>query len=226
MSLTLPVRTTLKSRALLLAAPALLALFCAATLHAGEEKTLSERVQFSGTEEIHVEFPVGSLIVETGTGNELVATVEVRCKSSRCGGRVDDIVLDIDQNDHRVSLDIEGYPKWGASKLKVDATIRVPMGHPLYIEMGVGELEIEGLPGDIDVELGVGEIDLRLPEASLRSIELSAGVGDASIRGASGRSQSSRSHLVGSEVEWHDGSGDARVTAEVGVGEVTVRLAD
>jgi len=191
---------------------------------ASGDRVLNQTVSISEGQDVFIEFPVGALEVKPTTEtNELTVQVVVRCKRHDCGNTPERVRLDIDSDDRQVRIEVDGYPRWwGKSKIQVDATIEVPKGHELDVEMGVGELRISDLERDLFVELGVGEIDLELSEASLRSIELEAGVGDASIYGA--ERTGTRRHLVGATAEWHDGPGSAVVVAEVGVGDVTAKL--
>jgi hypothetical protein len=92
--------------------------------------------------------------------------------------------------------------------------------------MGVGELEVAGVDDDLSIDLGVGEVDVSVPEARFRSVDLDAGIGEASLRLPEGRYQGRRSFLIGSELDWHEGRGQAALVVDLGVGEVEVRLRD
>jgi len=98
----------------------------------------------------------------------------------------------------------------------------VPRALAVDIEMGVGELDIDGLEGDLDVELGVGEADIHASRALANHVSVDAGIGDAEIRGG-GSSTRSRS-FIGSHAVWTDGDGRSAVHLHVGVGDATVRL--
>ena len=102
--------------------------------------------------------------------------------------------------------------------------ISVPASLRLSIEMGVGELTVRGMEADLSLDLGVGELAIELSAGGVRSIELEAGVGETSLRTPGGRIEETRSHLVGSELEWREGKGASKVSAEVGVGQISVRL--
>ena len=76
----------------------------------------------------------------------------------------------------------------------------------------------------VSADLGVGELTIRMAAAAVRSVGLDAGVGEAKLLGAGSFVEGRRSMLVGSEVFWDEGEGEARVRADVGVGEATVYL--
>jgi hypothetical protein len=88
--------------------------------------------------------------------------------------------------------------------------------------MGVGELDIAGLEGDIDVDLGVGDADIRASRSQASHVSVETGIGDAEIRG--GGSGTRSRGFIGSHAMWTDGDGRSAVHLHVGVGDATVRL--
>jgi hypothetical protein len=87
--------------------------------------------------------------------------------------------------------------------------------------MGVGNLSVVGLEQAVEIDLGVGDADVRLPEASVRSVNLKAGVGEATLHLKSGRIQGTG--FVHQGLRW-TGSGTANVEISVGVGDADLTL--
>jgi hypothetical protein len=100
-------------------------------------------------------------------------------------------------------------------------TVQLPVVAITYIDFGVGE--IGGLFGatKLSVELGVGEVDVELPAASAGDIEISVGVGDADLRGATDEDKDSA--FVSQDIHGR-GNGDKEINLEVGVGDAIVTL--
>jgi hypothetical protein len=94
----------------------------------------------------------------------------------------------------------------------------------VVVDMGVGRLSIESVYGDLSADLGVGELEIVTSEAAFASALLDAGIGETTLRTSDGRRSGHRSFLLGSEFRWRAGEGHAALRAEVGVGEVSVRL--
>jgi len=107
--------------------------------------------------------------------------------------------------------------------LKLMGELRVPRSLPVRVEMGVGELDVDGVEGDIDVDLGVGEAAVHAPRSRTNHVSIDTGIGDAQISGASGDIE--RRAFLGAHASW-SGAGRSDVRVHVGVGEARVRLHD
>ncbi len=175
---------------------------------------------------LRVEIPVVEVRFTGGSSREVEVAIDARCRrsSNDCERALEDLHLEERRRGDRLTLELDGYPKWGKGRLEIEATIAVPATVDLDLDVGVGEVEVEGMLGDIDVELGVGELEIFTGTEHLRSIDLDVGVGEAEIYGNARHVEGRRSFLVGSEVYWSEGEGEKRITADVGVGEATVRV--
>ncbi len=174
---------------------------------------------------VHVNFPIGELRVIPTDDSRVQFAIRVRCRGGaeeRCEELANRLVLDSHDSGQTLSLKLENYPKWHNKGFTVIGELKVPRSQALRIEMGVGQLEIEGLRGDLDVDLGVGEADIRTSKESAAHVSVEAGIGDATIRGAGSNLESSR--FVGARATWSQGSGKSDVRLHVGVGDATVRL--
>jgi hypothetical protein len=209
---------------------ALLCLLLAAPAAAGTVRQLDETVAAGGIRRITIDFPVGQLRVEAAPAGAAEVTIDlaVDCRRGRerCRERAERVRLETRQRGDHLAIEVSGYPKTGNDDMHVEGTITIPTGRSLAIDMGVGELEVAGVDDDLSIDLGVGEVDVSVPEARFRSVDLDAGIGEASLRLPEGRYQGRRSFLIGSELDWHEGRGQAALVVDLGVGEVEVRLRD
>ena len=176
------------------------------------------------TDEIRVEFPVGTLIIESSDEPEIHAQLSVRCRRGgrRCFERSRHLRLVTQVAGHTRHLKLEGMPKFGGHGLEVTLRVAVPKTLAVEAEMGVGDCRIEGIVRDLHVELGVGDVNVALRERDVRSVRLTVGVGDAKLH--HGNQAQVVSGLLGRKVRWEDGSGASRVSIELGVGDIDVRL--
>lgn len=176
---------------------------------------------------LRLEVAVGEIRV-TGAdveGVEVELRVECRWGSADdCDRLLEKVELESRTTSRRRIVEIVSDSSWQKTKLEIDGEFRVPRAVALEIDMGVGELTIEGVTGDLSADLGVGELSIRFSAAAVGSVGLDAGVGEAKLLGAGTYVEGRRSMLVGSEVFWDEGPGKARVRADVGVGEATVYL--
>jgi len=173
----------------------------------------------------HFEFPVGGLRVEASDDSKVRLELLVKCKHGdidRCERFASHLRLDVDQDDNDLRVKVEGYPKFGSSNINLQGTLLIPRSLEVKLEMGVGDLEVDGLEGDLEIELGVGEADLTLDSASYRTADVEVGVGDATLK-ASGKRRSS-SGFLGRSVRWTEGTGPSRARVHIGVGDASLRM--
>ena len=174
---------------------------------------------------VRLEFPVGELKVIPTDEPVVRFDVHVRCSGhndEHCEELANRLVLDSFDEGGTLHLKLQKYPKWINHGMKVMGELRVPRLLAVKIEMGVGELDIDGIEGDLDVELGVGEAAIRSPKNHAGHVSVETGVGDASIHG--GGSDTESHGFIGSHATWTAGNGRSGVRVHVGVGEGTVRL--
>jgi hypothetical protein len=193
---------------------------------AAADRTIAESYRLTGDQDVRLDFPVGELRFVGAEGDAVEIEIDIRCKrsTSRCLDAMEEIELVAYEGERRLTLEVDRHPKWLWDSLQLEGEVRLPRARALTLDMGVGELEIDGLSGDLTIDMGVGEVWIAMPAAAVRTMRLDVGVGDANARFPDGWAEGSRSFLVGSEIHWDDGPGDARVQVDLGVGEIEVRL--
>ncbi|MDH3744664.1 MAG: hypothetical protein OES47_06130 [Acidobacteriota bacterium] len=204
----------------------LVAVLIALPATADEEREIAGSYEVESLEGVHLDFAVAELRIEGSDGNRIEVELVADCRmlASDCEETLDALFLDDRRHGKSFYLELDGFPRWGKGKIDLEGTIRVPRGLDVDVELGVGELDIEGLSKDLHVELGVGEVNLWLTKSALRSVDLDAGVGEVELHGTDADQRARRSMLVGAEIHWAEGPGKSRVFVEVGVGEVTAWL--
>ena len=195
----------------------MLGFFYFVPVYAGDKVLRVHSFDLSDFEEIEINSSVGSIDLRLVGGNEMRVEVDIEAEDRffRRGVNVDDIDIDVRMRGDKLILSIV------EDHIKTDWYIELPAVTYIDIDMGVGEIDLEIGESNLDINLGVGEIDIVAPLASAGEIEISAGVGDTTILGTP-MFRSSRM-VVASESEG-SGEGDLSIEAEVGVGDVSVRL--
>jgi hypothetical protein len=194
-------------------------------VHAAVLTTEPHVFSVTANHRVHLEFPVGELKVFPTDGSKVEFRIRVKCtgrSEGRCSELADELVLQSDDRSGTLHLKLEDYPKWHNKGFSVHAELYVPRKLPIEIDMGVGELDMAGMEGDLEVDLGVGDADIRTPRSATGHIMVDTGIGDAEIRGSKGEGQ--RSGFVGSRASWREGTGKSTVRLHVGVGDATVRI--
>jgi hypothetical protein len=204
---------------------AALCVLTAAPVRATVLETEPRTFPVAAHQRVRLEFPVGQLKVIPTDDARVRFDLRVRCHGgdeSRCEELADRLVLDSDDEGNTLHLKLHKYPQWHNHGMTVMGELRVPRSLAVQIEMGVGELDIDGIEGDLDVELGVGEAAIRAMKAHAGHVSVETGIGDANIHG--GGSDTESHGFIGSHATWTAGNGHSAVRLHVGVGEGTVRL--
>lgn len=193
---------------------------------ARESKSIGETLELEVGQVVRIDFPVAELEIEAADQTDVVIELTLRCRwsFSSCDDALEDLELVSRASTRRLTLGLAGVSRWKNSMIGVEGTIRIPQTSPLEVKMGVARIEISGVQRDLRVDLGVGDLDIRLPEASVGEAFVDVGVGQIHFFGSGNKLDGHRSFLVGNEIHWSDGAGDAAIDIEVGVGDVTVRL--
>ncbi|PCJ42686.1 MAG: hypothetical protein COA71_04050 [SAR86 cluster bacterium] len=168
--------------------------------------------------EIEINNSVGSIELRLVEGDELRIEVEIEGEDRAFFRRrvdVDDVDVEIRTRGDKLILTIDN------DDVKADWTIEMPVVSAIEINMGVGEIDVEIGASRLDIDLGIGKVDVTAPLATVAAVEISAGVGDTRIRGTD--SVENSRVIVSSESEVM-GEGDFSISAEVGVGEISIEL--
>lgn len=185
--------------------------------HAQNKKHISERLGIDTQKALTIDFPVGSLELETTTGDEIILDIELEAKKDGWfagDNDISDIELKTKISKTEVSLKIDD------DDLNQAWVLKVPQSLMLDIDVGVGNIALSQLKNSAELEVGVGSINITLTD-DFKHIELESGVGETSIKGLSGKVENKR-NVVTSESRYH-GKGTFSIDAEVGVGDITVR---
>ncbi|MES2626248.1 MAG: hypothetical protein V4628_13270, partial [Pseudomonadota bacterium] len=184
-----------------------------------EDKVIREySFDLADVTEVEFQGSVGSMdfIESTGTELKLVLVIESNEEGWFGGDKdVSDVELESRVRNGRLVLEME------EEETTTEWTVQLPAVATTSIHMGVGEIKGEFGATELDVELGVGEVDVEVPLASAGDIDISVGVGDASLRGAS---DEHREKAFVSQDIHGNGEGDQEINVEIGVGDASVSL--
>jgi DUF4097 and DUF4098 domain-containing protein YvlB len=188
----------------------LLAPFCTASDHWNYEETHSEARDFVAGGMVHVRLSVGDLHIKRGESNQI--RLHYTVKSWR-ESHVKDAHVDIDV--HGRNADIEFHaPTSGNTQFDVE--LEVPQNTNLEVHEKVGDLRIEEIEGDKDLELGVGDIRVAFGRAAYHLVRASTSIGD--VNTSTGDVSAG---LLGKTQKYH-GDGKYELRAHVSIGDITL----
>jgi hypothetical protein len=186
---------------------------------AANEFDKEARFPLAAGSRLRLDIPVGELRV-TGASQEAVS-VRLHVKTRNCRGE------DLERRVHirlqpgrEARLVIEGLEqtKHWWNRAEVRAEILVPSRTHLDARLGVGEVRVQGVSGDLRAHVGVGQVCIEVPQPGLyKSVRAHAGIGEVRhpFRG--------KAHgWLGKQFSGNYADGSYRLDADVGVGEVRI----
>jgi len=185
---------------------------------AKDSRELNHNFAVSGASQLDIDFPVGSLEVESYDGSEVVVTVRIEPKNDNSwfSSNVDlsDIELSHSQSASSLSLKLDN------DDIQQNWHVKMPKSMAIDVELGVGDIEINDASNSVEIELGVGAVRIDSALDDYKRIELDTGVGDTKIRGLKNDGKTSRK-VVSSHSSYR-GNGQYDIEVEVGVGDIKV----
>jgi len=188
----------------------LLAPFCAALDHGDYEETHSDVRDFVSGGMVHVRLSVGDVRITRSDSNKihLRYTVKSRRESHVKDARVD---IDVRGRDARIEFHAAS-----GGNTQFDVELEVPQNTNLDVHDKVGDLTIEDIEGDKDLELGVGDIRVAVGRSAYHLVNASTSIGDVN-----GNGYGETSGWLGKTLKYH-GDGKYELRAHVGVGHITL----
>jgi hypothetical protein len=186
----------------------LLAPFCAASDREDFEATHDEVRDFVAGGMLHLRLTVGDVHIIRSDSNKirLHYTVKSRRESHLKDAHVDFVVRDRDAN-------IEFHaPTGGNTQFEVE--LQVPQSTNLDVHEKVGDLTVEDIEGDKDLDLGVGDIRITAERSAYHLVRASSSIGDVS-----GHGYGETSGWLGKTLKYR-GDGKYELRAHVGVGDI------
>ena len=204
----------------------LFALLFAATAAAHADRVLDTSKPSTDITEVVMEIGVGDVEVVADDSVTISAHVEIERKSGSFWGshssqrEIEALEIDTRVEGHTMTLRLR--PESRHNKhYSENWTVRLPANCAVKIKQGVGNVVVRDVAGALDIELGVGDIEIDGLYASFGRISAECGVGDVTVRTPEKRERGEG--FVGHEVRTK-GAGSAALNAEAGVGDVTIRL--
>jgi len=179
-------------------------LACLGLAAATNEFDKEARFPLAAGSRLRLDIPVGELRV-TGAGQEAVS-VRLHVKTRHGWAEARLVIEGLDQAKRW----------WNGAEVR--AEILVPSKTHLDAHLGVGEVRVEGVSGDLRAHVGVGQVRIEVPEPGLyKSVRAHAGIGDVRhpFRG--------KAHgWLGKQFSGNYEGGSYRLDADVGVGQVCI----
>jgi hypothetical protein len=173
------------------------------------EETHSDSRDFAAGGMLHVHLNVGDLHIRRGDSAKINLHYTVKCRNERTAT---DARVDFETHGRDATLEFQ-VPTGHA---QFDVELEVPQNTNLDVHEKVGDVTVEDVEGDKEVNLGVGDIHLSDGPSGYHLIHASAGIGDVNSAG-----YGETSGWLGKTLKYR-GEGKYELRARVGVGDITL----
>ena len=184
--------------------------FCAASDHWDYEETRDEVRDFVSGGSLHVRLSVGDVRILRSDSNKIRVHYTVKSRRER---HVKDAHLDFEVRGNDARIEFHA-PSGGNTQFDVE--LEVPQNTSLDVHEKVGDLTVEDIAGDKDLELGVGDIRVAAQRSGYHLVNASSSIGDVN-----GNGYGETSGWLGKTLKYH-GEGKYELRAHVSVGDITL----
>jgi hypothetical protein len=174
------------------------------------EETHTDARDFVAGGMLHVRLNIGDIHVRRGTDNKIHLRYTVK---SRHESNVKEARADLDVRGRDATIEFHA-PSGGNTQFDVE--LEVPSNTNLDLHQKIGDLTVEDVEGDKDLELGIGDIRVSSGHTGYRLVRASAGIGDVN-----GDGYGETSGWLGKTLKYH-GEGKYELRAHVGVGDINL----
>lgn len=171
------------------------------------EETHTDAREFVTGGMVHVHLSVGGVHVRRGDDSKIHLTYTVKSRRER---NVKDAHVDFDVRGNDAVLEFHA----PSDNTQFDVELEVPAKTNLDVHEKVGDVTVENIDGDKDMELGVGDIRVAAEPAGYHIIQASTGIGDVHSDG-----YGETSGWLGKTLKYR-GDGRYELRAHVGVGDI------
>jgi hypothetical protein len=175
------------------------------------EESHSDARDFVAGGMLHVRLGVGDLKIRRGDSNQIRVHYTVK---SRHESNVKDAHMDFEVRGNDATIEFHAP---SGSNTQIDVELEVPATTNLDVHAKVGDLTVENVEGDKDLELGVGDIRIAGGRSAYHLVRASTSIGDVS----SDDGYDDKEGWLGKTVKYH-GDGKYELRAHVGVGDITL----
>jgi hypothetical protein len=172
------------------------------------EETRNDAREFVSGGYVHVRLHVGDLHIKRGdtTKIRLEYTVKSRHEENIKKASVE---FDVRGNEANIQFNAPS-----GSNTQIEAELEVPANTHLDVHQKVGDLTVDRIEGDKDLNLGVGDIRIYTEHAGYSLVNASTGIGDVD-----GEGYGETRGWLGKTLKYH-GDGKYQLRAHVGVGDI------
>ncbi|MGA7906736.1 MAG: hypothetical protein WCA16_04945 [Candidatus Sulfotelmatobacter sp.] len=159
---------------------------------------------------VHLRLRVGDLQIRRGDSNRIRLRYTVKSRHER---NIKETQVDFEVRGNDASIEFRA----PGSNTQVDVELEVPPTTNLDVHQKVGDLSVEDIEGDKDLDLSVGDIHVANGHSGYRLVHASTSIGDVNCAG-----YGESSGWLGKTLKYQ-GDGKFELRAHVSVGDITLQ---
>jgi Putative adhesin len=172
------------------------------------EETHSDVREFVAGGSVHVRLSIGDVHIKRGAESKIRLEYTVK---SRRESNLKQAHVDFDVRGNEATLAFHGP---SGSNSEIDVELEVPANTNVDVHAKVGDITVERIAGDKDLDLGVGDIHVAERQPEYKLVRLSTSMGDVDSD-----SYGESSGWLGKTLKYN-GEGKYELRAHVGVGDI------
>lgn len=172
------------------------------------EETRHDAREFVAGGFLHVRMTVGDIHIKRGDSTKIKLEYTIKSKHEN---NVKDATADFDVKGNNASIEFHA-PSSGNTQF--DVVLEVPQNTNIDVHQKVGDVTVDDVDGDKDLDLGVGDIRISAERGGYRLVNAKTGIGDVH-----GNGYGETSGWLGKTLKYH-GDGKYELRAHVGVGDI------
>jgi len=157
---------------------------------------------------LHVRMTVGDLHIKRGDSTKIRLQYTVKSRRER---NVKEARVDFEVHGNDATIEFHS-PMGGNTNFDVE--LEIPSSTNLDVHQKVGDMSVDDIAGDKDLNLGVGDLRIATGHAGYRLVNATTGVGDVNSDG-----YGETSGWLGKTLKYR-GDGKYELRAHVGVGDI------
>lgn len=174
------------------------------------EETHTDARDFVTGGMLHLRLSVGDVQIKRSDSNQIRLRYTVK---SRRESRVKNAHVDFEIRGRDANIEFHTST---SSNTQIDVELEVPQNTNLDVHEKVGDLIVDDIEGDKDLELGVGDIRIAAGRSSYHLVQASTGIGDVN-----GDGYGETSGWLGKTLKYR-GEGKYELRAHVSVGDINL----
>lgn len=172
---------------------------------------------------VNVDMSFGEIRVEGYDGSEVAVEFRLSCKREdldKCRRRAERLRLVPRMKGKKLVVRLKKTPRGRIQGIRALLLLRVPKDVPLDVDLRSGQVFVNGMRSDIEIDVAFGDADLVAKHALVSDVDVDVVAGKAELWLGDG-------HLKGSgwprSIKWR-GPGESRINVNLGTGKARIRL--